>query len=59
MKEKIVKIVVNALIGALTSIASVYLGASAVEAVAVGGTSTAAIGEQASHAALNALALFG
>lgn len=44
MKDKIVKILINASIGVLTSLASLYLGAGAVETVAVSGTVTGAVG---------------
>lgn len=44
MKEKIIKILVNAVIGALTSIATIYIGAGAAEAVAASGVVTGSVG---------------
>lgn len=50
MKEKIIKILINASIGVLTSIASLYLGGSAAETVVASGAATAAIGGRAASA---------
>lgn len=50
MKEKIIKILINASIGVLTSIASIYLGGSVVETVAVSGATTATIGDRMADA---------
>lgn len=44
MKDKIIKILINAAVGALTSIATVYLGASATEAVLTSTAATGALG---------------
>lgn len=44
MKEKIIKVLINAVIGAITSIATIYLGASATETVAAGGVACCTIG---------------
>lgn len=46
MKEKIIAALVNAAIGVLTSIATIYLGASTVEVVAAGGAVTGALGQR-------------
>lgn len=50
MKEKIFKILINASIGVLTSIASLYLGGSLVETVVVSGTATATVGDRVANA---------
>lgn len=50
MKEKIFKILINACIGVLTSIASIYLGGSAAETVVVSGAATAAVGDRMANA---------
>lgn len=55
MKQQIIRIFVNALIGAVTSAASVWLGASAVEAVTTGSASSAALGNTATNIANNIL----
>lgn len=52
MKGKIAKILINACIGVLTSVASLYLGASAVETVAASGTVTAAVGNRVADTVL-------
>lgn len=44
MKEKIIKALINGAIGILTSVATIYIGASAAEAVAVSGATTATVG---------------
>ena len=44
MKEKIIKVLINAVIGALTSIATIYIGASTAEAIAAGGVASGAVG---------------
>lgn len=51
MKQQIIRIFVNALIGAVTSAASVWLGASAMEAVTAGSASSAALGNTATNVA--------
>lgn len=53
MKQQIIRIFVNALIGAVTSAASVWLGASAVEAVTTGSASSAALGNTATNMVTN------
>lgn len=53
MKQQIIRIFVNALIGAVTSAASVWLGASAMEAVTAGSASSAALGNAATNVANN------
>lgn len=53
MKEKIIKALINGVIGILTSITTIYLGASAAEAVAASGLTAGAIGERASDVALS------
>lgn len=53
IKEKIIKALINGLIGTLTSIATIYLGASAAEAVTAGGVTTGAIGERVSSAVMS------
>lgn len=55
MKQQIIRIFVNALIGAVTSAASVWLGASAAEAVATGSISSAGLGNFATNVANNLL----
>lgn len=50
MKEKIIRILINASIGVLTSIASIYLGGSAVEAVVASGAATATVGDRMANA---------
>lgn len=56
MKEKIIKILINAVIGALTSIATIYVGAGAAEAVAAGGVASGAIGGRVADVVSAALA---
>lgn len=56
MKAKIIKVLINGVIGILTSIATIYLGASTVEAVTASGLTTSAVGERASDAILSILA---
>ena len=56
MKDKIVKILINACIGVLTSLASLYLGADAVETVAASGTVTGAIGGRVADVLTSVLA---
>lgn len=53
MKQQIIRIFVNAFIGAVTSAASVWLGASAMEAVTTGAASSAALGNVATNVANN------
>lgn len=55
MKQQIIRIFVNALIGAVTSAASVWLGASAMEAVTAGSASSAALGNSATNIASNVI----
>lgn len=55
MKEKIIKALINGVIGVLTSIATIYLGASAAEAVAASGVTTGAVGERVSDVAVSLL----
>ena len=55
MKQKLLSIFVNALVGAIASAASVWLGASAAEAVAAGSVSSATIGNAATSVANSAL----
>ena len=56
MKQNVIKIVVNALIGALTSIVTLYLGGQATDVIAVSGVTTGAIGQRAADAAIAVLA---
>lgn len=49
MKQTIVRIFVNALVGALASAASVWLGASAGEAVVAGSAGSAMLGDFATN----------
>lgn len=44
MKKQILRVLVNAILGVVTSIATIYLGASAAEAVAMSGAVTGTIG---------------
>ena len=46
MKDKVIKILINAGIGILTSLASLYLGAGAVETVVASGTVTGVVGSR-------------
>lgn len=55
MKEKIIKALVNGLIGMLTSVVTIYLGASAAEAVTASGVTTGAVGERVSDIAVSLL----
>lgn len=48
MKEKIIKALINGVIGVLTSIATIYFGASTAEAVTASGVAAGTIGERAS-----------
>lgn len=50
MKEKILKILINAGIGVLTSIASIYLGGSVAETVIASGAATATVGDRVAGA---------
>lgn len=52
MKEKIIKILINGVIGMATAIATTYLGASAVEAVGASGVVAGTIGGRASDVVL-------
>lgn len=49
MKQTVIRIFVNALVGALASAASVWLGASAGEAVAAGSAGSASLGDFATN----------
>lgn len=49
MKQQIIRIFVNAFIGAVTSAASVWLGAGVVEAVTAGSASSAVLGNTATN----------
>lgn len=49
MKQKIIGIFVNAIVGAISSALTVYLGASAAEAMSVGAGSSAAFGDYATN----------
>lgn len=49
MKQTIIRIFVNALVGALASAASVWLGASGAEAVVTGSAGSAALGNFATN----------
>lgn len=53
MKEKIIKALINGVIGVLTSIATIYLGASAAEAVTASGVVAGTLGERASDIAVS------
>lgn len=50
MKQTIIRIFANALVGAAASALSVWLGASAAEAVASGSAGSAALGDAATNA---------
>lgn len=56
MKQTIIRIFANALVGALASAVSVWLGASAAEAVAAGSVGSAGLGTLATSAANSAIA---
>lgn len=56
MKQHLIKITVNALIGVLTSVATLYLGGQAAEAVAASGATAGVFGQRAADAAVAALA---
>lgn len=56
MKDKIIKILINAGIGVLTSVASLYLGAGAVETVAASGAMTGTVGARVAEIAAAAFA---
>lgn len=49
MKQQIVRIFVNALVGALASAASVWLGANAAEAIVTGSAGSATLGNFATN----------
>lgn len=49
MKQTIIRIFVNAMVGALASAASVWLGASAAEAVVTGSAGSATLGDFATN----------
>lgn len=53
MKEKIIKVLINGIIGMVTSIATIYFGASAAEAVGASGAATSVIGGRASDIAMS------
>lgn len=53
MKDKIIKILINAAVGALTSIATVYLGASTTEAVLTSAAATGALGSRVADVVMN------
>lgn len=56
MKEKVIKILINAVIGALTSIATIYIGAGAAEAVAASGVVSGSVGGRIADAVTAAMA---
>lgn len=58
MKQTIVRIFVNALVGALASAASVWLGASAGEAIVTGSASSATLGDFATNVVTSVSAAF-
>lgn len=49
MKQQIIRIFVNALVGAVASAASVWLGANAAEAIVAGSAGSAALGNAATN----------
>lgn len=53
MKEKVIKALINGVIGVLTSIATIYLGGSAVETVAASGLVTGASGKRIADTAVS------
>lgn len=48
MKERIIRILVNALLGALASIATIYAGGSALDAASIGAAASGSVGDVAS-----------
>lgn len=56
MKHQLIKILINGLIGVLTSVATLYLGGQGGEVIAVSGATTATIGQRASEAVAALLA---
>lgn len=56
MKQAILKIVVNGLIGVVTSVITLYLGGQAVEVVGASGVATAAFGQRVADATIAAFA---
>jgi hypothetical protein len=56
MKEKIIRILINAVLGALASIATIYLGAEATEAVAASGIVSGSVGGRVADVISAALA---
>lgn len=46
MKQQIIRVLVNAILGVVTSLATIYLGASATEAVAASGVVAGTFGER-------------
>lgn len=55
MKKQIIRIFVNALIGAMTSAASLWLGSSTMEAVTAGSAGSAVLGNTATNVANNVI----
>lgn len=49
LKKQIIRVLVNAILGVVTSIATIYLGASAAEAIAVSGAVTGTLGAHATE----------
>lgn len=59
MKQQVIRIFVNALVGAIASAASLWFGASAGEAVVTGSAGSAAIGDFATNVVNTALEAVG
>lgn len=49
MKEKLIRVFVNALLGALSSAATIYLGGSVMDATGAGAVTAASVGDTASN----------
>lgn len=56
MKQQLIKILINGLIGVLTSAAALYLGGQGSEVIAVSGVTTATIGQRVSDMVASILA---